>query len=91
MRYFWRYTQIILIPPIIKGHQVESSNEIVIDQTLADKGFKIGDILSLSQSDEKLKVVGIVESAKYNASCYSLIIKPLRNLIPNYQKIKQML
>ena len=57
-----------LIPPIIKGHQVESSNEIVIDQTLADKGFKIGDILSLSQSDEKLKVVGIVESAKYNAS-----------------------
>lgn len=57
-----------LIPPIIKGHQVESSNEAVIDQTLADKGFKIGDILSLSQSDEKLKVVGIVESAKYNAS-----------------------
>ena len=48
-----------LIPPIIKGHQVESSNEIVIDQTLADKGFKIGDILSLSQSDEKPKVVGI--------------------------------
>ena len=39
---FWRYTQIIFIPPIIKGHQVESSNEIVIDQTLADKGFKIG-------------------------------------------------
>ena len=29
-----------LIPPIIKGHQVESSNEIVIDQTLADKGSK---------------------------------------------------
>lgn len=57
-----------LIPPIIKGHQVESSNEVVIDQSLADKGFKIGDILSLSQSDEKLKVVGIVESAKYNAS-----------------------
>ena len=60
--------KIILIPPIIKGHQVESSNEAVIDQTLADKGFKIGDILSLSQSDEKLEVVGIVESAKYNAS-----------------------
>jgi len=35
---------------------------------LKDKGFKIGDKLSLSQSDENLKIVGFSESAKYNAS-----------------------
>ena len=63
MRYFWRYTQIILIPPIIKGHQVESSNEIVIDQTLADKGFKIGDILSFISIRRKAK------SGRYCRKC----------------------
>ncbi len=37
-------------------------------KTLKNKGFKIGDTLSLSQSDEKLHIVGFTESAKYNAS-----------------------
>ncbi|RIN47855.1 ABC transporter permease, partial [Staphylococcus simulans] len=41
---------------------------VIADETLKDKGFKIGDKLSLSQSDEKLKIVGFTESAKYNAS-----------------------
>ncbi|AXZ22359.1 ABC transporter permease [Staphylococcus warneri] len=57
-----------LVPKLVEGHQVKKTNEVVIDQTLKDKGFKVGDTLSLSQSDEKLKVVGITESAKYNAS-----------------------
>lgn len=32
------------------------------------KGFKVGDTITLSQSDEKLHIVGVSESAKYNAS-----------------------
>lgn len=40
----------------------------MIDQTLKDKGFKVGDEIKLSQSDEKLHIVGVSESAKYNAS-----------------------
>lgn len=40
----------------------------MIDQSLKDKGFKVGDTITLSQSDEKLHIVGVSESAKYNAS-----------------------
>lgn len=57
-----------LVSKIVKGHKVHKYKEVMIDQSLANKGFKVGDQLSLSQSDVKLKVVGVTESAKYNAS-----------------------
>lgn len=57
-----------LIPKIVEGKIFSKDNDVVIDQTLKDKGFKIGDTLKLSQSDEKLHIVGVSESAKYNAS-----------------------
>ncbi|PTI18002.1 ABC transporter permease [Staphylococcus warneri] len=57
-----------LIPKIKEGKKFNKDNEIVIDQSLKDKGFKVNDIINLSQSDEKLHIVGVSESAKYNAS-----------------------
>ncbi|MEB6837641.1 ABC transporter permease [Staphylococcus simulans] len=60
--------QSFLIPKLLEGHKFNKDNEVIADETLKDKGFKIGDKLSLSQSDEKLKIVGFTESAKYNAS-----------------------
>ncbi|MBO1206345.1 MULTISPECIES: ABC transporter permease [Staphylococcus] len=57
-----------LVPDMIEGKKFNSDNEVIADETLKDKGFKIGDKLSLSQSDENLKIVGFSESAKYNAS-----------------------
>ena len=57
-----------LIPKITKGKKFTKDNEVVIDQTLKDKGFKVGYEIKLSQSDEKLHIVGVSESAKYNAS-----------------------
>ncbi|GEP85528.1 ABC transporter permease [Staphylococcus piscifermentans] len=57
-----------LMPKIIQGHKFTKDNQVVADETLKEKGFKVGDQLSLSQSDEKLKIVGFSESAKYNAS-----------------------
>ncbi|HCC5681665.1 TPA: FtsX-like permease family protein [Staphylococcus aureus] len=57
-----------LVPSLIEGHKATKDNEVLADETLKNKGFKIGDTLSLSQSDEKLHVVGFTESAKYNAS-----------------------
>ncbi|RZI00920.1 FtsX-like permease family protein [Staphylococcus condimenti] len=57
-----------LIPKIIQGHSFTKNNQVVADETLKEKGFKVGGELSLSQSDEKLKIVGFSESAKYNAS-----------------------
>ncbi|HHW6847552.1 TPA: ABC transporter permease [Staphylococcus aureus] len=57
-----------LIPKIKEGKVFNKDNEVVIDQSLKDKGFKVNDIINLSQSDEKLHIVGVSESAKYNAS-----------------------
>ncbi|HHW6582720.1 TPA: ABC transporter permease [Staphylococcus aureus] len=57
-----------LVPRLIEGHKATKDNEVLADETLKNKGFKIGDTLSLSQSDEKLHIVGFTESAKYNAS-----------------------
>lgn len=57
-----------LIPKIKEGKKFNKDNEVVIDQSLKDKGFKVNDIINLSQSDEKLHIVGMSESAKYNAS-----------------------
>ncbi|HDG4112570.1 TPA: FtsX-like permease family protein [Staphylococcus aureus] len=57
-----------IVPSLIEGHKATKDNEVLADETLKNKGFKIGDTLSLSQSDEKLHIVGFTESAKYNAS-----------------------
>ncbi|HBC4804227.1 TPA: ABC transporter permease [Staphylococcus aureus] len=57
-----------LVPSLIEGHKATKDNEVLADETLKNKGFKIGDTLSLSQSDEKLHILGFTESAKYNAS-----------------------
>ena len=58
----------LLVPSLIEGHKATKDNEVLADETLKNKGFKIGDTLSLSQSDEKLHIVGFTESAKYNES-----------------------
>ena len=57
-----------MIPKIEEGKKFNKDNDVVIDQSLKDKGFKVGDTITLSQSDEKLHIVGVSESAKYNAS-----------------------
>ncbi|HCX2947622.1 TPA: FtsX-like permease family protein [Staphylococcus aureus] len=57
-----------LVPRLIEGHKATKDNEVLADETLKNKGFKIDDTLTLSQSDEKLHIVGFTESAKYNAS-----------------------
>lgn len=57
-----------IVPKLTEGRAFKANNEVIADGTLKEKGFKLGDTLSLSQSDESLKIVGFSESAKYNAS-----------------------
>lgn len=57
-----------LMPKIEDGKLFEKNNEVVADHTLKTKGFKIGDTLTLSNSDEELKIVGFSVSSKFNAS-----------------------
>ncbi|MEJ7541992.1 ABC transporter permease [Staphylococcus intermedius] len=57
-----------IVPKLTEGRTFKANHEVIADGTLKEKGFKLGDTLSLSQSDESLKIVGFTESAKYNAS-----------------------
>lgn len=57
-----------IVPKLTEGRAFKANHEVIADGTLKEKGFKLGDTLSLSQSDESLKIVGFTESAKYNAS-----------------------
>ncbi|ARJ50774.1 ABC transporter permease [Staphylococcus lutrae] len=57
-----------MIPKLIEGRLFEKRHEVVADRTLKEKGFKIGDHLSLSQSNETLTIVGFSQSAKFNAA-----------------------
>ena len=50
------------MPKIIQGHKFTKDNQVVADETLKEKGFKVGDQLSLSQSDEKLKLSALVKA-----------------------------
>lgn len=96
--------QSFLIPHIIDGKSFQKENEVVIDASLKEKGFKVGDTIDLAQSDETLKVVGISESAKFNASpvlfandatiakINPMLTKEVTNAIvvkdPNWQQVK---
>ena len=97
-------SQSFLIPRIIDGKSFQKENEVVIDASLKEKGFKVGDTIDLAQSDETLKVVGISESAKFNASpvlfandatiakINPMLTKEVTNAIvvkdPNWQQVK---
>lgn len=96
--------QSFLIPRIIDGKSFQKENEVVIDASLKEKGFKVGDKIDLAQSDQTLKVVGISESAKFNASpvlfandatiakINPMLTKEVTNAIvvkdPNWQNVK---
>lgn len=96
--------QSFLIPRIIDGKSFQKENEVIIDASLKEKGFKVGDTIDLAQSDETLKVVGISESAKFNASpvlfandatiakINPMLTKEVTNAIvvkdPNWQQVK---
>lgn len=57
-----------LVPKVIEGEESHHDNEVLIDESLKEKGFEVGDELELTQVDEVLKIVGVTESAKFNAS-----------------------
>ncbi|MCL6571647.1 MAG: ABC transporter permease [Bacillus sp. (in: Bacteria)] len=57
-----------LEPSTIEGNQLEKDKfqEVIVNDTLKDKGFKIGDTLILEGSLEKMEIVGFVENQTYN-------------------------
>jgi putative ABC transport system permease protein len=57
-----------LMPNVTEGRAFEKANEVIADDSLKDEGFQLGDSLTLSSSDEKLKIVGFTEQARFNAA-----------------------
>ena len=57
-----------LMPNVIEGEAFANSNEVIASDALKEDGFKIGDEISVSSSEEKLTIVGFTDKAKYNAA-----------------------
>ena len=58
----------VLMPNVTEGRAFEKANEVIADDSMKDEGFQLGDTLTLSSSDEKLKIVGFTENARFNAA-----------------------
>lgn len=57
-----------LMPNVTEGEAFSKINEVVASNTLKEDGFKIGDELSISSSNEKLTIVGFTDKASFNAA-----------------------
>lgn len=57
-----------LVPNIIEGRLLNSSDEIVVDASLKDLGYKLGDKLKLSNVKTEHVIVGFTNNAKYQTT-----------------------
>ena len=57
-----------IMPNVTEGKAFSNENEVIADDSLKDIGFQLGDEISLSSSEEKLKIVGFTDNAKFNAA-----------------------
>lgn len=57
-----------VFPKVTEGKKIQKSDEfgVVVNDTLKDDGYKIGDQLIVSNSTMKLKIVGFVNNETYN-------------------------
>lgn len=51
---------------LVSGRRVNGKYEVTADSSLKDKGYRLGDKISLNGSDKKYKIVGFVNNAKIN-------------------------
>ncbi|WP_419954881.1 ABC transporter permease [Neobacillus niacini] len=57
-----------LMPDVTEGRDFKKANEVIADDSLKEEGFKLGDELSLSSSDQLLTIVGFTGQARFNAA-----------------------
>ncbi|CAD2073763.1 ABC transporter permease [Phocicoccus pinnipedialis] len=57
-----------LMPNVVEGKAFSKEKEVVASDALKEEGFKLGDTLELSSSEEKLKIVGFTNNARFNAA-----------------------
>ncbi|TDM12766.1 ABC transporter permease [Macrococcus lamae] len=57
-----------LKPNIIEGDMFIDTFDVVADDTLKEKGYKVGDTLDLAGTDDTLTITGFTDRSKYNAA-----------------------
>ncbi|MHA0856575.1 ABC transporter permease [Paenibacillus sp. CMAA1364] len=57
-----------IMPNVTEGNEFSKPNEVIASDALIDEGFKVGDELSLSSTQEKLTIVGFTDAARFNAA-----------------------
>ncbi|MHA6260147.1 ABC transporter permease [Sporosarcina sp. CAU 1771] len=57
-----------IMPDVIEGEVFSNPNEVIASDVLQNEGFKIGDKLNLSSSEESLIIVGFTKNARFNAA-----------------------
>ncbi|MDN3428197.1 ABC transporter permease [Microbacterium sp. APC 3898] len=57
-----------IMPEITEGKEFTGANQVVAGDALKDDGFKLGDTISLSSTEEKLEIVGFTDEARFNAA-----------------------
>ena len=49
---------------LVSGRKARHNNEIAVDQIMWDRGYRLGDKVTLNGSDQKYKIVGFLKNAK---------------------------
>lgn len=57
-----------MMPNVIEGKAFMKDNEVIANDSLKQEGFKLGDELQLSSSDEVLTIVGFTNEARFIAA-----------------------
>ncbi len=57
-----------IMPEVSEGEEFAADNEVIASDALKDDGFKLGDELKLSSTEETLTIVGFTEGARFNAA-----------------------
>lgn len=51
---------------LVSGRKAKNSDEVTVDSSFKNKGYKLGDKIKLNGSSKKYKIVGFVNNAKIN-------------------------
>lgn len=64
------------------GHQAKGTHQIVVDEGLRTKGYRIGDQVRLNSSQQKYEIVGFAKNAKLN------VTPVIYTTLANWQQLK---
>jgi putative ABC transport system permease protein len=64
------------------GHQAKGAHQIVVDEGLQAKGYRIGDRVRLNSSQQKYQIVGFAKEAKLN------VAPVIYTTLTNWQQLK---